>query len=75
MRRGLLGVGSQDVLVTGLTPKADIEILGSSSDHTVLDLKKTDFKVGDEVSFSLNYGALLSVMTSPYVFKLYTNAV
>jgi predicted amino acid racemase len=28
-------------------------------------------KVGDEVRFSLNYGALLSAMTSPYVFKQY----
>ncbi|MDB5052616.1 MAG: alanine racemase [Bacilli bacterium] len=71
MRRGILGVGSQDVLVTGLLPEADIDILGSSSDHTILDLKKTDLKVGDEVRFSLNYGALLSAMTSPYVFKQY----
>jgi predicted amino acid racemase len=71
MRRGILGVGSQDVLVTGLLPQADIDILGSSSDHTILDLKKTGLKVGDEVRFSLNYGALLSAMTSPYVFKQY----
>jgi predicted amino acid racemase len=71
MRRGILGVGSQDVLVTGLLPEVDIEILGSSSDHTILDLKKTDLKVGDEVRFSLNYGALLTAMTSPYVFKHY----
>jgi predicted amino acid racemase len=71
MRRGILGVGSQDVLVTGLLPNADIDILGSSSDHTILDLKKTDLKVGDEVRFSLNYGALLSAMTSPYIFKQY----
>jgi predicted amino acid racemase len=71
MRRGILGVGSQDVLVTGLLPDDDIGILGSSSDHTILDLKKTDLKVGDEVRFSLNYGALLSAMTSPYVFKQY----
>lgn len=71
MRRGILGVGSQDVLVTGLLPQSDINILGSSSDHTILDLKKTGLKVGDEVRFSLNYGALLSAMTSPYVFKKY----
>ncbi|WP_438350302.1 alanine/ornithine racemase family PLP-dependent enzyme [Paenibacillus sp. FA6] len=73
MRRGILGVGSQDVLVTGLQPEDDIDILGSSSDHTILDLKRTDLKVGDEVRFSLNYGALLSAMTSPYVFKQYTS--
>ncbi|NHN33247.1 alanine/ornithine racemase family PLP-dependent enzyme [Paenibacillus agricola] len=71
MRRGILGVGSQDVLVAGLSPEIDVEILGSSSDHTLLDLKQTHLKVGDEVRFSLNYGALLSAMSSPYVSKEY----
>lgn len=75
IKRVILGVGSQDVLVTGLTPVIDIEILGSSSDHTLLDAKKTDLKVGDEVMFNLSYGALLSVMTSPYVFKKYIDAI
>ncbi len=69
IRRVILGVGCQDVLVSGLTPRIDIEILGSSSDHTIIDAKKTDLKVGDEVAFDLNYGALLSAMTSPYVDK------
>ncbi|CAH0346030.1 alanine/ornithine racemase family PLP-dependent enzyme [Bacillus sp. CECT 9360] len=75
IRRAILGVGIQDVLVGGLTPKLDIEILGSSSDHTILDAKKVDLKVGDEVAFNLDYGALLSVMTSPYVTKkhIHTN--
>lgn len=71
IRRVILGVGLQDVLVSGLTPKLDIEILGSSSDHTVLDAKKLDLQVGDEVAFSLTYGALLSVMTSSDVYKKY----
>jgi predicted amino acid racemase len=71
IRRVILGVGCQDVEVTGLIPRLDIEILGSSSDHTIIDAKKVDLKVGDEVEFDLNYGALLSVMTSPYVGKKY----
>ncbi|WP_242035089.1 alanine/ornithine racemase family PLP-dependent enzyme [Mesobacillus harenae] len=71
IRRAILGVGCQDVLVTGLTPRLDIEILGSSSDHTVIDSKRADLQVGDEVRFDLNYGALLSVMTSSDVDKLY----
>lgn len=71
IRRVILGVGRQDVLVSGLTPRLDIEILGSSSDHLVLNAKRTDLKVGDEIEFDLNYGALLSVMTSPYVSKKY----
>lgn len=73
VRRAIVGIGFQDVLVTGLTPRLDIEILGSSSDHTVLNAKNTELKVGDEVKFSLNYSALLSVMTSPYVSKKYIN--
>jgi hypothetical protein len=30
---------------------------------------------GDEGKFDLNYGALLSSMTTPYVSKSYTNGV
>ena len=73
IRRAILGVGFQDVLVSGLTPMTDIEILGSSSDHTVVDAKKIDLKLGDNVAFSLNYGALLSVMSSPNIAKKYIN--
>lgn len=73
MNRAILGVGSQDVLVAGLIPKLDIEILGSSSDHTIVDAKESKLIVGDEVAFNINYGALLSIMTSPYVFKKYSN--
>lgn len=75
MSRVILGVGSQDVLVSGLIPLLDIDIIGSSSDHTVLDAKKNHLIVGDEVSFNLNYGALLSIMTSPYVYKQYNQAI
>lgn len=53
----------------------DIEILGSSSDHTVVDAKKSNLIVGDEVTFNLNYSALLAIMTSPYVYKKYSNAI
>lgn len=71
IRRALLGVGLQDVLVSGLTPRLDIEILGSSSDHIIINAKQIDVKVGDEVNFDLDYGALLSAMTTPYVTKRY----
>ncbi len=73
MRRIILGIGLQDVLVAGLTPYADIEILGASSDHILIDAKELVLEVGEEVEFSLNYGALLSSMTSPYVAKSYLN--
>jgi predicted amino acid racemase len=71
IRRAILGVGLQDVLVSGLTPLLDIDILGASSDHIIIDAKQLEIKVGDTVEFNLNYGALLSSMTSPYIIKIY----
>ena len=71
MRRAIVGVGRQDVLVQGLTPMLPVEIIGSSSDHIILNTKQISLNPGEEVAFSLNYGALLSVMTSPYVYKRY----
>ncbi|MRH44643.1 alanine/ornithine racemase family PLP-dependent enzyme [Aquibacillus halophilus] len=75
MKRAIVSIGSQDVHVSGLTPKLEIEILGSSSDHTLIDAKNVDLKVGDEVKFNVSYGALLSLMTSPYVSKKYIGEI
>jgi predicted amino acid racemase len=69
IKRAILGIGLQDVQVSGLTPRSDFEILGASSDHLIIDASKIELKIGDELEFDLNYGALLSAMTSPYVFK------
>jgi len=69
MNRAILDIGLQDVLVSGLTPRTDIEILGASSDHIIVNTKTIEVKVGNELEFDLNYGALLSAMTSPYVIK------
>jgi predicted amino acid racemase len=73
IRRVILNVGRQDVLYTQLYPRVDIDILGASSDHLIVDAKKTDLKVGDKVEFDLDYGAMLQAMTSPYVIKVYLN--
>ena len=69
IKRAILGIGLQDVQVSGLTPRSDIEILGASSDHIIVNAKKIELKVGEELEFDMNYGALLSAMTSPYVIK------
>jgi predicted amino acid racemase len=73
IRRVILNIGRQDVLYTQVYPRVDIDILGASSDHLIVDAKKTDLKVGDEVEFDLDYGAMLQAMTSPYVAKIYLN--
>ena len=69
MQRAILNIGLQDVNISGLIPRKDISILGASSDHLIVDSKKVKIGVGDDVEFDLNYSALLSVMTSPYVMK------
>jgi predicted amino acid racemase len=66
----ILAIGRQDVDPDGLTPPPGIEIIGTSSDHLVLDAGQKHFRVGDEVTFQMNYSALLRAMTSPFVIKV-----
>jgi predicted amino acid racemase len=68
-RRVIIALGRQDILISGLRPNSDLEILGSSSDHVVLDSHHYDCQVGSEVNFNLDYGGLLSAMTSPFITK------
>jgi ornithine racemase len=70
-RRVILALGRQDVLTTDIALNNNSTILGSSSDHIILENRECDLAVGDEVSFNLDYGGLLSVMTSPFVQKQY----
>jgi ornithine racemase len=72
-QRVLVALGRQDVLISGLKPCEDLEILGSSSDHIVLDSKNRNLKVGSEVRFNLDYGGLLAAMTSPFVKKQFVD--
>ncbi len=71
MLRAIAGLGKQDVHVDGLTPMIDVDILGSSSDHIILDATRTPLVVGDQIRFSIDYAALLSSMTSPFVGSVY----
>ncbi len=68
-RRVIIALGRQDILVSGLKTNNTLEILGSSSDHIVLDSNNYDCKIGSEVKFNLDYGGLLSAMTSPFITK------
>ncbi len=67
----LLNAGRQDIQEKGLFPKDDVEILSASSDYIIVDLKKNDFKLGDELRFNVNYEALLGAMTSPFISKVF----
>ena len=70
--RAIFAVGKQDINPDGLTPlntKADI--LGASSDHLIMDVSKENYRLGDVVEFSMDYGALLKLFTSAYVEREY----
>ena len=69
--RALLNVGREDIDVDGITPQdPDVVILGASSGYLVVDVTDAgNIQVGDTLSFSLNYAALLAAMTSAYVKK------
>lgn len=74
-QRAIVALGRQDVLVSGLKAhNPQLEILGSSSDHLILDSQNHPLRVGDEVSFDLDYGSLLAAMTSPFIHRTYALA-
>jgi ornithine racemase len=70
-RRVIVALGKQDTLISGLTPEEDYLILGSSSDHTILDGGDRRLEIGAEVDFDLDYGGLLAAMTSPFIRKAF----
>lgn len=74
MKRAIVAIGKQDIKVDGVYPEDEaIEVLGGSSDHLILDITKSEkqYALGDIISFNMDYGCLLMVMTSPYVKKYY----
>lgn len=69
-RRAILGIGRQDVDISGLTPLTEgLDILGGSSDHLIINCQQHPLFVGEEVRFQLDYSALLTAMTSPHITK------
>jgi predicted amino acid racemase len=68
-QRSIVALGRQDVLVSGLSSRQAVTIIGASSDHLILDSGDRVLQIGEEVQFDLDYGALLAVMTSPFVRK------
>lgn len=74
MKRAIIAVGKQDTDLGSMTPVDErIEIMGGSSDHIILDLTACngDYKLGDIVEFTVGYGGMLKLVTSPYVDRVY----
>lgn len=74
VKRAIIAIGRQDVRVEGLMPiNEKIEIIGASSDHMILDVTNSEkeYRIGDIIDFTMDYGAVLSAMTSEYVERVY----
>lgn len=72
IHHAILGLGRQDVLVSGLIPLAhELQIMGASSDHLIVESRRGRLEIGQLLRFQMNYGALLAAMTSPYVQKVF----
>ena len=73
IKRAIIAIGQQDTDPGSMEPLDEqMDILGASSDHMILDVSKCTkaYKVGDVVSFKVGYGGMLKTATSPYVEKV-----
>lgn len=71
-KRAICAIGKQDIHPQDLVPEdKNITIIGSSSDHLILDITdcQSVYRIGSLISFNLTYGGILSSMTSEYVSK------
>ncbi|MHC1735537.1 MAG: alanine racemase [Erysipelotrichaceae bacterium] len=71
INQAIVNIGYIDTKIEDLDPLYDVEILGSSSNHLVIDLKKENLDVGDEIRFSMRYFAVVGCMTTQAVAKEY----
>lgn len=69
VRQAILALGVLDTDPEGLTPPAGIKILASSSDHLIIDCGDERLPIGTEITFGLNYSALIRAMVSPFIGK------
>jgi predicted amino acid racemase len=72
MKRAILAIGKQDVMLQNLTPyDKKLEIIGGSSDHLIVNVTNSNYEVGNTIKFRVNYPGLLHLMNSPYVHRNY----
>ncbi|HEX7443533.1 MAG TPA: alanine racemase, partial [Acidimicrobiales bacterium] len=69
--RVIVALGRQDLDTDGIVVPDGYALLGSSSDHLVLDCGTDPPDVGGELRFGLNYSALMRSMASPFVTRRY----
>lgn len=72
-RQALLALGRQEVPFENIAPvDRSIKILGQTGNHTIIDVEggKENYKVGDIISFEVDYTALLFLCNSQSVEKI-----
>ena len=70
--RAILDIGLLDIDTKNIFPEdKTVEFSGASSDMIVLDIgqNRKKYKVGDMISFRLNYMGILSILNSDYITK------
>lgn len=76
-RRALLALGAFDVgdYAKLIPDDHGVRILGASSDHMVVDIEESekDYRLGDVMSFTLHYQAMLFTTANPLIEKLYVD--
>lgn len=75
-KRGILAIGKQltdDQTIFPVDPK--IQIVGSSSDHLIVDLSDCDinYRVGDRIPIRLGYFAIMRAFTGAGIRVKYCN--
>ena len=68
----ILALGRQDTDPSDLTNTEGIRIVGSSSDHVIVEADAA-LEIGTQVRFRPGYRALLGAMTSPFVATRYVD--
>lgn len=72
-KRGILAIGKLDFGDHNKLIPTDeyIKIIGSSSDHLIVDLSKTTYQLGDVLSFEMFYQSMLFLSHDDEVEKVY----
>ncbi|MEA5036400.1 alanine racemase [Cloacibacillus evryensis] len=76
-RRALVALGAFDIgACDKLIPQdKGVKILGASSDHMIIDIEDSsvNYGLGDVMSFTLHYQAMLFATANPFITKKYVN--
>lgn len=73
MRRGVLNIGKQDLQLDHIIPRDNnVKVLGGCSDECVVDLTDApNYQSGDQLTFDLEYGALMTAFAGSFIRKEY----